>query len=219
MSSDEKELLRRARDGNASAFGEIVRRYQSLVYAAALQVVRNPAAAQDVAQEAFIAAFTSLKDLRSYAAFPAWLRKIARNTALAWRNQQTRLASLGENAPQVQSTADVALEGAEREEADRFADEVGKILASLSEALKFPVLLCYLDDVPTAEAARFLGIREGTLRKRLHDGKRKLQERIVNMAEKTLQEHRLPRDFARRCICGCRSTGKKKEKPGRKERR
>jgi hypothetical protein len=45
---------------------------------------------------------------------------------------------------------------------------------------------------------------EGALRKRLHDGKRKLQERIVRMAEKSFQVYRLPPDFEKRCICGCR---------------
>ncbi|MGZ8449030.1 MAG: RNA polymerase sigma factor [Candidatus Deferrimicrobiaceae bacterium] len=75
-----------------------------------------------------------------------------------------------------------------------------------------PLLLCYLDGVPTAEAARFLGISEGAVRKRLHDGKKKLQQRIVKMAEKTFQEYRLPHDFARRCICGCRRARRKRVK-------
>jgi hypothetical protein len=47
-------------------------------------------------------------------------------------------------------------------------------------------------------------VGEGALRKRLHDGKRKLQERIVRMAEKSFQVYRLPPDFEKRCICGCR---------------
>jgi RNA polymerase sigma factor (sigma-70 family) len=205
MAREEKELLRRARKGDTAAFGEIVRRYQSLVYSSALQVVRDPAAAQDVAQESFIAAYLSLKNLRSVDAFPAWLRKISRNMALAWRKEQGRQDSLGKAALQVTVPVARAEEAeTERKEADRFDNEIGEILASLSDSLRFPVVLCYLDGVPTAEAARFLGVKEGTLRKRLHDGKKKLQERIVRMAEKTLQEYRLPRDFARRCICGCR---------------
>jgi len=220
MSREEKELLRRARRGDTVAFGEIVRRYQSLVYSSALQVVRDPAAAQDVAQEAFIAAYLSLKNLRSVDAFPAWLRKIARNMALAWRKEQGRQDSIGKAARQVTDFVARAEEGeTERKEEDRFENEIAEILASLSDSLRFPVLLCYLDGVPTAEAARFLGIKEGTLRKRLHDGKKKLQERIVRMAEKNLQKYRLPRDFARRCICGCRSA-RRVEHPARtKEKR
>src|SRR3990170_273716 len=213
MPKEEKDLLRKSARGDAASFGEIVRKYQYLVYAVALQIVKNPAAAQDIAQETFISAFAALKDLRSLQAFPSWLRKIARNKALAWRKEQDRLAPL-EDAGVLRSPIEASEMEAtdERNEADAFQAEVRKIVSSLSDALRFPVLLCYLDDVPTGEAARFLGITEGAVRKRLHDGKKKLQQRIVKLAEKTLQEYRLPRDFARRCICGCRRARRKNAK-------
>ena len=201
----EKELLTEAARGDAGAFGEIVRRYRHLVYAAALQIAGEPAAAQDVAQDTFISAFASLKDLRSMESFPPWLRKIARNKALVWRKEQNRLAPL-EDAGVLRAPAEASEMETEdeREEVDAFRAEVRKVVYSLSDALRFPLLLCYLDGVPTAEAARFLGITEEALRKRLHDGKKKLQERIVRMAEKSFQVYRLPPDFAKRCICGCR---------------
>ncbi len=205
MPTREKDLLREAAQGNTGAFGEIVRKYRYLVYAAALQIVRDPAAAEDAAQETFIAAFGALKNLRSADAFPGWLRKIARNKALAMRREQARHAPLEEAGDlRADPDPDSVEYSDERKERDAFGEEVRKILSALSDTLRFPVLLCYLDDVPTAEAARFLGIKEGTVRKRLHDGKKKLQERIARMAEKTLQEYRLPRDFEKRCICGCR---------------
>ena len=219
MKRDEKELIRRSKEGDPAAFGEIVRRYQQPVYAVAFHIVRDSAAAQDIAQEAFISAFAALKHLRSEDAFPSWLRRIARNKALACRKEQGRLAPLEEVAvlPSQPEASRMEAE-TERCEADAFGAEVRRIVASLSDALRFPLLLCYLDGVPTAEAARFLGIKEGTLRKRLHDGRKKLQERIVTMAEKTLQEYRLPRGFARQCICGCRRAqqAKSKERPERR---
>ena len=222
MPKEENDLLRKSARGDAASFGEIVRRYQYIVYAAALQIVKDPAAAQDVAQDTFISAFAALKDLRSLEAFPSWLRRIARNKALAWRKEQDRLAPL-EDAGGLTSPVEASERETEdeRKEADAFQAEVRKVVSSLSDALRFPLLLCYLDDIPTAEAARFLGISEGALRKRLHDGKKKLQERIVRMAEKTFQEYRLPRDFSRRCICGCRRArqAQAKKTGNRSERR
>src|SRR4030067_257294 len=157
----------------------------------ALQIVKDPAAAQDISQETFISAFAALKDLRSPEAFPSWLRKIARNKALAWRKEQDRLAPL-EDAGVLRSPVEASGRETEdeRNEADAFQAEVRKIVSSLSDALRFPVLLCYLDDVPTGEAARFLGITEGAVRKRLHDGKKKLQQRIGKVAGKTLEGNR-----------------------------
>ena len=213
----EKELLAEAARGDAGAFGEIVRRYRHLVYATALQIAGEPAAAQDVAQDPFLSAFVSLKDLRSMESFPPWLRKIARNKALAWRKEQERLAPL-EDAGVLRAPAEASETETEdeREEVDAFRAEVRKLVSSLSDALRFPLLICYLDGVPTAEAARFLGITEGALRKRLHDGKKKLQERIVRMAEKSFQVYRLPPDFARRCICGCRRSQAVEKRKGRR---
>jgi hypothetical protein len=52
----------------------------------------------------------------------------------------------------------------------------------LQGTFRFPLMLCHIEDLSTRDAARFLGITEGALRKRLHDGKKKLQERIVKMA-------------------------------------
>ena len=81
--SEEIIFLRRAREGDFAAFGELIRKYQSLVYAVALPIVSDPSAAEDVTQDTFVSAFQSLKDLRSDDSFPAWLHSIARNRALA----------------------------------------------------------------------------------------------------------------------------------------
>jgi RNA polymerase sigma-70 factor (ECF subfamily) len=202
---EEIGLIRKAKDGDTAAFAVMIRRYQDLVYATAFQILKDTALAEDVAQETFVTAFQSLRDLRTESSFPPWLRKITRNLALASRKEQRRFGAL-EEAGELQSPAADAEQEAERErcDVDAFGEEVRRIVCSLSDTLRFPVVLCHIDDLSTRDAARYLGITEGALRKRLHDGKKKLQERIVRMAEKSFQVYRLPPDFARRCICGCR---------------
>jgi RNA polymerase sigma-70 factor (ECF subfamily) len=201
----EIDLVRRAREGDTAAFGEIVRRYQNLVYATAFQSLKDQTLAEDVAQEAFVAAFQSLSGLRRESSFPPWLRKITRNLALAARKEQHRFGAIEEAGTLLSSPANAGRETErEQHEANAFGEEVKRIVSSLSDTHRFPMLLCHIDDFSTRDAARFLGITEGALRKRLHDGKKKLQERIVRMAEKNFQEFRLPRNFATRCICGCR---------------
>jgi len=215
---EENELVRKAKTGDTAAFAGIIRRYQNLVFATALQILRDRALAEDVAQETFVAAFRSLQDLRTESSFPPWLRKIARNLALASRKEQRRFGALEEAGVLQSSPADAGPEAErERREADAFSEEVGRIVSSLSNTLRFPVMLCHVDDLSTRDAARFLGITEGALRKRLHDGKRKLQERIVRMAERSFQVYRLPPDFARRCICGCRRSQAVEKRKRRKE--
>lgn len=213
----EIDLVRKAKEGDTAAFAEMIRRYQNLVFATAFQILKDQAHAEDVAQDAFVTAFRSLHGLRSEKSFPPWLRKIVRNLALASLKEQRRFGAL-EEAGILQSNPPDAGPEAERErqEADAFGEEVRRIVSSLSKTLRFPVMLCHIDDLSTRDAARFLGITEGALRKRLHDGKKKLQERIVRMAEKSFQVYRLPPDFARRCICGCRRSQAVEKQKGRK---
>jgi len=202
---EEISLVRKAKKGDTAAFAVLIHRYQNLVYATAFRILKDTGLAEDVAQEAFVTAYRSLRDLRTEGSFPPWLRKIARNLALASRKEQRRFGALEEAGVLQSPPSDVGPE-AEREqrEIDAFGEEVRRIVSSLSDTLRFPVMLCHIDDLSTRDAARFLGITEGALRKRLHDGKKKLQERIVRMAEKSFQVYRLPPDFAKRCICGCR---------------
>ena len=213
----ETELIRKAKKGDTAAFAVMIRRYQNLVYATAFQILKDQALVEDVAQEAFVTAFRSLQDLRTESSFPPWLRKITRNLALASRKEQHRFGALEEAGVLQSPPADAGPETErEQREADAFGEEVGRIVSSLSDTLRFPVMLCHVDDLSTGDAARFLGITEGALRKRLHDGRKKLQERIVRMAEKSFQVYRLPPGFAKRCICGCRRS--EKEKTGKDER-
>ena len=213
----EIDLVRKAKGGDTAAFTVMIRRYQNLVYATAFRILKDPALAEDVAQEAFVTAFRSLQDLRTESSFPPWLRKIARNLALTSRKEQRRFGALEEAGILQSPSADAGQEAErERREADAFGEEVGRIVSSLSASLRFPVLLCHIDNLSTRDAARFLGITEGALRKRLHDGKKKLQERIVRMAEKSFQMYRLPPDFAKRCICGCRRSQAVEKQKGRK---
>jgi len=214
---EEIDLVRKAKGGDTAAFAEVIRRYQNLVYATAFRILKDSALAEDVAQEAFVTAFRSLRDLRTESSFPPWLRKVTRNLALASSKEQRRFGSLEEAGILQSPSADAGQEvEGERREADAFGEEVRRIVSSLSETLRFPVMLCHIDDLSTRDAARFLGITEGALRKRLHDGKKKLQERIVRMAEKSFQVYRLPPDFARRCICGCRRSQAVEKQKGRK---
>jgi len=203
--TEEIDLIKKAKAGDTVAFAEMIRRYQNLVFATAFQILRDRALAEDGAQEAFVKAFQSLQDLRTEGCFPSWMRKITRNLALTLRKEQRRFGTLEEAGVLQSPPADSGPEAVrERRESEAFDEEVRRIVSSLSDTIRFPIMLCQIDDFSTRDAARFLGITEGALRKRLHDGKKKLQERIVRMAEKSFQVYRLPPDFAKRCICGCR---------------
>jgi len=75
-------LVESARQGDYAAFETLVRRHQRRVYAVALGIVKNPAEAEEVAQETFLSAFEHLDGFRGEARFSTWLFRVASNHAL-----------------------------------------------------------------------------------------------------------------------------------------
>src|SRR5262249_33896051 len=83
-------LIERARQGDVDAYGEAVRATQQLVHAIACRILREPALAQDAAQETYIRAFRRLGELEDPDAFRGWLRRIAVTVAINLRRSRRR---------------------------------------------------------------------------------------------------------------------------------
>src|SRR5205085_2428762 len=76
------ELVLRAQTGDRAAYGELVRRFEGAVYAMALQRVRDPGEAQELAQEVFVHGMRKLPQLRDPRCFAGWLRRITARMAI-----------------------------------------------------------------------------------------------------------------------------------------
>jgi len=90
---DHEHLVRRASGGDVEAFVDLTRRFQHFAFGSALALVRDFQRAEDVVQEAFVAAWAGLPGLADPAAFPGWLRGIVRHQAFRMlRRRQLRTA-------------------------------------------------------------------------------------------------------------------------------
>src|SRR5215475_7288035 len=78
---DHKQLVQLATSGDVRAFMELTRRFQHFAFGSALALVHDFQQAEDVVQEAFVAAWSALPTLADPAAFPGWLRSIVRHHA------------------------------------------------------------------------------------------------------------------------------------------
>jgi RNA polymerase sigma factor (sigma-70 family) len=81
-------LVARAIEGDITAFAALVERYQGMVYGLALSTTGSSADAEDIAQQAFVAAYQELSSLRDTAKFASWLRGIALNKIGAWQRRR-----------------------------------------------------------------------------------------------------------------------------------
>src|SRR5262252_580991 len=78
---DYEQQVRRASGGDVKAFVDLTRQFQHMAFGAALALVNDFHQAEDVVQEAFVAAWSALPRLADPAAFPGWLRGIVRHQA------------------------------------------------------------------------------------------------------------------------------------------
>src|SRR5438309_10646690 len=99
------ELVLRAQNGDRSAYGELVERFQPTVYALALTRLRNPAEAQELAQEVFLHGMKKLPQLRDVQCFAGWLRQITVRMAI---NRVTRRGPLHKVDADVLDNAEAA---------------------------------------------------------------------------------------------------------------
>ena len=87
--NNEQDILRRAQQGDSEAFRLLVEAYQTQVYRLALRMC-GEAAADDVTQEAFLAAWRALPEFRGTCRFSTWLYRLTTNAAIDWLRREKR---------------------------------------------------------------------------------------------------------------------------------
>ena len=192
---DLEQLIRCAAQGDVKAFVALTRRFQHFAFGSALALVGDFHQAEDVVQEAFVAAWAALPNLTEPAAFPGWLRSIVRHHASrVLRRAHLELLPLAaaEQVASDQLPADDTLDRRHQTEAALAA------IAELPPALREAATLFFVHDCSHQDIATFLGISATTVNNRLHAARTKLKERMLTMVTNTLHEHRLPDDFANR---------------------
>jgi RNA polymerase sigma factor (sigma-70 family) len=167
------DLVIAARGGDVAAYGKLVRATQAMSLAVALTVLRQPAAAEDAVQEAYLRAHRTLRDLDDPAAFPGWLRRVVITVALnSRRANRVTFLSLDDmsNVP--------VLDEAERRWSDTQRHRLSAALLALSNEDRRICDRRYHGGWSAARLARDARVPEPTMRKRLQRIRDKLRQLI-----------------------------------------
>ena len=162
---DERAWIRGAQSGSVSDLEALFRHHWPRAYRAAYLVVHDSAAAEDIAQEAFLAAVRALDRFDRRRPFGPWLHRIVVNRAIDW----ARARALRPEAEQVDTPAP------ERPERD---EELLRELDRLSPEHRAVIVLRYLLDYTPGEIAELLELPRGTVNSRLRRGLDSLKERL-----------------------------------------
>jgi len=182
---NDDELVARARQGDPAAFGELVDRHRSAVYRAAVAALGSAADAEDVAQDAFLAAYRRLDRFRGDASFKTWLLTITWNQAINRRRAVTRvlrrLVQPRENdEPDGALTAAASLDPSPEDAAahGQFHRAVRSAIRSLAPKLRHALLLAQAGEYTYEEIGAMLGAPVGTIKWRVSEARRIVKERL-----------------------------------------
>jgi RNA polymerase sigma-70 factor (ECF subfamily) len=179
MGESDARLVLRARAGDRSAAETLAQRYLAASRALALALMGDVSDAEDVCQDAFLAAMRDLDDCREPAKFAAWLARIVRNRALdALRHQRSRRQVTLTEARLVHEPAQ--LQNAQRSE---LRERLLSALHHLPEAQRIAVLLHDAEGWKHREIAKFLDIPHGTVRSHVHHARVRLRELLQSYEE------------------------------------
>jgi RNA polymerase sigma factor (sigma-70 family) len=164
---EEADLVEHAKEGDAEAYAEIVRRYQQLAFRTAYVVTGHAEDAEDAAQEAFVKAYRALPQFTSGLPLRPWLLRIVANEARNRRRSAGRASGLVVRVSQDRPSVDAAPSA----EAALLASETRMSLLEAIGRLRDDdrrVIACrYFLDLSEAETAEVLDLPRGTVKSRL----------------------------------------------------
>jgi RNA polymerase sigma-70 factor (ECF subfamily) len=170
------EAVARVLAGDVNAFEDIVRRWQRRLLNLAWRFSRDRAAAEDMAQEAFITAYKALPTFEGRSAFSTWLTSIALNSYRA-RMRRDGPPSPGLDVLLRTRPSMIAPSAAREYEGRETSEAVRRAVLALPARYRDALVLFHLQEMDLNETARVLGVKEGTLKARLHRGRALLRRR------------------------------------------
>ena len=175
----ERALVRRAQQGDHDAFGQLVARYQDRIFSTLLRMTGRRDDALDLAQDAFVRAYTRLAGFRGHSTFYTWLYRIAVNRATEWLRRERRRAAVVTNGvaglEEHAGSDDTATLVRDR----ALFDDLRAAVDALPAIYRAAVILHDIEGMKHTEIAAVLQCAPGTIRARLSRGRRLLRERLA----------------------------------------
>jgi RNA polymerase sigma-70 factor (ECF subfamily) len=185
----DRVLVDRFKNGDQTAFDEMVARYWDRIYAMVNQLLRNTQDAEEVTQDAFIRAHRGLVNFRGDSAFSTWLYQIATNLARNrywywWRRKRDKTISFDQPIGPDNETSLAEIIPAEVETPDditvtqEFVDKIGEGMAKLTPKHREILTLRNIRNLSYEEIAQILGLSVGTVKSRIARARESLRAKL-----------------------------------------
>jgi RNA polymerase sigma-70 factor, ECF subfamily len=180
--TDDRDLAELLRAGEReAAFGQLQRRYADRIYRLCCALLRDPAQAEDAAQESLVRIWKALDSYDGRAALSTWVYAIARNRCLTALERRRAMISLSEAevAEQVEAlAANPTEESVEQLAQAERSQQLRELVDLLPERLRRTLVLFYYEERSVSEVALMLGCPEGTVKTNLFRARALLTEQL-----------------------------------------
>ncbi len=181
------ELVKKAANGDNKAFEELYRATVSNAFRTANLILSNPNDAEDVLQNAYIKAAEKLSELKKPESFENWLKTIIENECKNYIRKEKRIsAPFVSLKNKTEEAVKEAVESVPQEimEREDLKNGVMEIVNSLSPETRACIVLFHYEDKSLNEIAEILNISVGTVKSRLHNGRKKIENQFNKLRKK-----------------------------------
>ena len=173
-------LVRRTLAGDQQAFASLVDKYKDSVFNVAYRMLGNPTEAEDVAQEAFVRAYTQLRTYKDTHRFSTWLLSIASHLSIDQLRRRRFLALPLEDVPFLEWIVDAGVSPEQSALQGEQHDEIQAYLQHLPAKYRAVIVLRYWHDFSYEEIAAALNLTTALVKARLHRARELLARAMQN---------------------------------------
>jgi RNA polymerase sigma factor (sigma-70 family) len=198
MRTEDGYIIRKCLEGESAAFGLLVDKYKSSIFALAYLKLQNFHDAEDITQGVFLKVYQKLSTLKRCDNFLVWLYAITSNSCTDLIRSRAKHPDREFIIDQNSGTFDYLSMNSYHEE--QVFESLHEALDSLPEIYRQVLMLYYLGGMSSREMAKFLGTSPNTVDKRLSRARSKLKKEMLDMMNKTYDQQKLQPSFTFRIV-------------------
>lgn len=187
MQFSDEALIEETRSGSKSAYGQLMERYERVVFSVAVSYARNTDDALDISQNVFLKVYQKLDLYKGQGTFKAWLVRIAHNESISWIRKLKRHQDVDELTPNLAPAVgpDQELQIVKEERWKILSGEISRLNPKQQMALT----MRYFQGMPIREIAGAIECSEGNVKSLLFRGLEKLRSQL--QAQRRLGHERM----------------------------
>lgn len=180
----ERELVINVQKGDMEAFEQLFDLYKHKALRTVYSMTRDKDVSEDIVQEVFVSCYTSIKDLQNPEYFKTWFYRVLTRTTWRYMDKEKRMIPVEDILKRSEdSYENSSLEKLERKESSEL---IYQEIIKLKPKIQTTLILYYYNEFSVKEIAQIMECFEGTVKSRLHTGRRKLKLSLTDLKISTI---------------------------------